>query len=195
MTETTTAKTWISNSLKAAGLRGRGSVWRMRGPEVQWVVHIDELPSGNRLGVDIGLDLQSATTPQGPTDCPVLLHLENVPFAKDFAVVASLDLDTELAPDRRRQELESVTAALAAYLAEHLTLSAVRAALRWRPRISVHPQGRPRDSGRRGGPMSVRRSILLLAALVVSLLGFLQPGAASAAPVLVAAFDTYTSPR
>jgi hypothetical protein len=130
MTETATVKSWISDSLKAAGLRGRGSVWRMKGPEVQWVVHIDELPYGNRLGVDIGLDLQVATTPQRPTDCPVVLHLENVPLAEDYAVVASLDLDSGLAPDRRRQELESVARRLAEYLAEHLTLSAVRAAYR-----------------------------------------------------------------
>ena len=128
MTETTTAKTWISDSLKVAGLRGRGSVWRMKGPEVQWIVHIDELPYGNRLGVDIGLDLQSATTLKRPTDSAVLLHLENVPFARDFEVVASLDLESGLAPNRRRRELEGVATALAEYLAEHLTLDAVRAA-------------------------------------------------------------------
>lgn len=130
MTLTVTAKSWISESLKAAGLRGRGSVWRTKGPEIQWVIHIDELPYGNRLGVDVGLELEVATTPQRPTDCPVLLHLENFPFAKDFAVVASLDLDSGLTPDQRRQELEGVTRVLASYLAEHLTLSAVRAAYR-----------------------------------------------------------------
>jgi hypothetical protein len=130
MTESTAAKTWISATLRTAGLQGRGSIWRMKGQEVQWVVHIDELPYGNRLGVDIGLDLQSATTPQRPTNCPVLLHLENLPAAKDFPVVESLDLDSGLAPDRRRQELEEATQALAGYLADHLTLSAVRAAYR-----------------------------------------------------------------
>jgi hypothetical protein len=130
MTELASAKTWISGSLKAAGLRGRGSVWRLTGPDVQWVVHIDELPYGNRLGVDIGLDLQLATTPRLPTDCPVLLHLENVPVSDDFMVVTALDLDSGLAPDRRRQELESATGALADYLANHLTLTAVRDAYR-----------------------------------------------------------------
>jgi hypothetical protein len=128
MTPIATAKSWISESLKTAGLRGRGSVWRMKGPEVQWVVHIDELPYGNRLGVDVGLELQTTTTPRRPTDCPVLLHLENIHIARDFAVVASLDLDSGLAPDQRRQELEGVTRALANYLTGHLTLSAVRAA-------------------------------------------------------------------
>jgi len=130
MTEVTTAKAWISDRLKAAGLRGRGSVWRMKGQEVQWVIHIDDLPYGHRLGVDIGLDLQSATTPQRPTDCSVLLHLENLPFAQELQVVASLDLDSGFASDRRRQELDRAIGALADYLGEHLTLSAVRSAYR-----------------------------------------------------------------
>lgn len=130
MTATTTVKTWISDGLKAAGLRGRGSVWRLKGPEVQWVVHIDELPYGNRLGVDIGLDLQVATTPRWPTDCPVLLHLENAPPVMDNDVVASLDLDSGIAPDQRRQQLEGTIRELANYLAEHVTMSSVRAAYR-----------------------------------------------------------------
>lgn len=130
MTTKSAAKTWISEGLKAAGLRGRGSTWRMKGQEVQWVVQIDELPYGNRLGVDIGLDLQSTSTPQRPTNCPVLFHLENLPAAKDLGVVEALDLDSGLAPDRRRHELEELTRILAGYLAEHLVLTAVRAAYR-----------------------------------------------------------------
>lgn len=130
MTETTTVKSWISDTLKGAGFRGRGSVWRMKGQEVQWVVHIDELPYGNRLRVDIGLDLQVGTTPPRPTDCPVLLHLENAPPAESYEVVAALDLDSGLVQDQRRQELETVVRDLAAYLAELLTMSSVRAAYR-----------------------------------------------------------------
>lgn len=130
MNLTAAAKSWLSESLKVGGFGGRGAVWRMKGSEVQWVVHIDELPYGNRLGVDIGLELQPATTPHRPTDCPILLHLENVPVARDSAVVEALDLDSGLAPDQRRQELEDVTRALATYLTGHLTLSAVRGAYR-----------------------------------------------------------------
>lgn len=130
MTEISTVKGWIADSLKAAGFRGRGTVWRLKGPEVQWVVHIDELPYGNRLGVDIGLDLQLATTPRRPTDCPILLHLENVPLSEGYALVEALDLDSGLAPDLRRHELEHIARRVADYLAEHLTLSAVRAAYR-----------------------------------------------------------------
>jgi hypothetical protein len=130
MTQIAAPKTWISAALKAAGLQGRGSVWRMKGQEVQWVVHIDELPYGNRLGVDIGLDLQSSTTTQRPTNCPILLHLENLPAAKNLSVVESLDMDSGLTRDQRRLQLEEATQALAGYLADHLTLSAIRAAYR-----------------------------------------------------------------
>lgn len=130
MTELGEVKIWISQNLQAAGLRGRGAVWRLKSPEVQWVVHIDDLPYGNRLGVDIGLDLQSITTPRRPTDCPVLLHLENLPITREVKVVESLDLDSGLASDQRRQELERGVDALADYIREHLTLRAVRAAYR-----------------------------------------------------------------
>lgn len=130
MTDPTTAKAWISDGLKAAGLHGRGSVWRMKGQEVQWVVHVDDLPYGHRLGVDIGLDLQTVTTPQRPTDCSVLLHLENLPLAQELELVASLDMDSGFASDRRSQELDRAAGALADYLGEHLTLSAVRFAYR-----------------------------------------------------------------
>lgn len=130
MTETATVKAWISESLKAAGLRGRGALWRLKGSEVQWIVHIDELPYGHRLGVDIGLDLAVTTTPRRPTDCAVLLHLENAPMIEDYHVAALLDLDSGLAPDRRRQEIQDAVRGLAHYLAEHLTMSAIRAAYR-----------------------------------------------------------------
>lgn len=130
MTDATTTRAWIADALKRSGLRGRGDVWRLQGSEVQWVVHIDQLPYGNRLGVDIGLDLQTHSTPRRPTDCPILLHFENLPVARDFAVSMALDLDSGLDSDQRRRELEGVTRALGDYLAERLTLVAVREAYR-----------------------------------------------------------------
>lgn len=126
MTDKVTARTWISDRLNAGGMSGRGSVWRARGEDVQWVVHIDELPFGNRLGIDIGLDLQPAPAPRRPTDCPVLLHLENMPFAQEVEVVASLDLDSGLSADSRHRQLEKAADELACYLTGHLTMSAVR---------------------------------------------------------------------
>ncbi len=121
---------WIADCLKANGLRGRGRVWRLKGAEVQWVVHVDRLPVGRRLGVDIGLALQTDVTPRLPTDCPVLVHLENLPWARDLAVVESLDLKSPLDPDGRRSEIEAATRRLADYLAGLLTFEAVRDAYR-----------------------------------------------------------------
>lgn len=95
---------------------------------MQWVVQIDELPYGRRLGVDIGLDLQSAATSGLPTHCPVLLHLENLPIADRFEVVMALDISSGMDADRRRAELERVARALADYMAQHINLGDVRAA-------------------------------------------------------------------
>jgi hypothetical protein len=128
MTDTVTARTWIADVLRDSGLQGRGSVWRLKGSDVQWIVHIDQLPYGNRLGVDVGLDLQTQSTPRLPTDCPILLHLENLPVARDFSVSMALDLDSVLDADQRRQQLVGAVRALGAYASERLSIAAVREA-------------------------------------------------------------------
>ena len=58
-----------------------------RGPEgsdVQWIVRVDHPPFGGWVGVDIGLYLQVDTTLQRPTDCVVLLHLEDLGLIDDL---------------------------------------------------------------------------------------------------------------
>ncbi len=130
MTEMTTARTQIADALRDSGLLGRGSVWRLKGPDVQWVIHIDQLPYGNRLAVDIGLDLQTESTPRRPTDCPILLHLENLPVARDTEVSMALDLDSHIADDQRARDLEAAALALGHYLNDRATLASVRDAYR-----------------------------------------------------------------
>ncbi len=130
MTDMTTARTQIADALRDSGLQGRGWVWRLEGPEVQWVVHIDQLPYGNRLAVDIGLDLQTESTPRRPTDCPILLHLENLPVARDLAVSRALDLDSHLSENQRARELEAAARMLGEYLSKRVTLASVRDAYR-----------------------------------------------------------------
>lgn len=125
-----TVKAWIADSLRAGGLRGRGRVWRLKGQEVQWVVRIDEPPRHNHLAVDVGLDLQSVTTPSSPNYCPIYLALEHMPFAGDSAIVEAMDFDSRVLPKWRKREIEDVTGALTSYMAERMTLSAVRAAYR-----------------------------------------------------------------
>jgi len=130
MIDIATLKAWLGDSLKAAGLRGRGAVWRMEGVDVQYVVHIDRPPYGKRLAVEIGLDLQSAVQRPRATDCQIVLYLEFLPFARRSEVAEALDLDSNLAPEQRRRELDDAVAGLGRYLADHVTLAAVRAAYR-----------------------------------------------------------------
>ncbi len=130
MTTIDSVRQFVANSLEASGLRGRGAVWRLKGPEVQWIIHLDQLPYGDRLGVDIGLDLQVETAPRRPTDCPVLLHLENMPFAADLAIEMALDLNSGMEPDRRRKELTAAGQAVGTYLAAHVTIDQVKDAFR-----------------------------------------------------------------
>lgn len=118
----------IARSLRAAGFAGRGDVWRLRGSEVQWVVRIDHPPYGHRLGVDIGLDLQTDSTPVGPTSCPILMHLENLIEADRSAVIEALDLASPLNDSRRIGKLEAAVHALSEYLGQRLTFASVRQA-------------------------------------------------------------------
>jgi hypothetical protein len=136
----------VAESLRASGLVGRGSVFRLRGSDVQWLVQIDRLPFGKRLGIDIGLDLEIDSTPRLPTDCSILLHLENLqPFdgsmmveALDLdprlddraAIVAALDLASNLDGSDRRDVLETAAQTLGGYVTERPTLASVRDAHR-----------------------------------------------------------------
>lgn len=124
------ARSVLGVALRASGFAGRGAIWRLSGPDVQWTVHIDRLPYGQRLGIDIGLDLDADPAPKRPTDCPILLHLENLkPFDKG-RVVEALDLSSSLDDERRAAVLEESMVTLGRYLAERLTLEAIRASFR-----------------------------------------------------------------
>ena len=112
-------------------LADRGSVWRRRGSDVQWVVHIDQLPYGHRLGIDIGLDLQTESTPARPTDCAILLHVENLGIVDQSLILQALDLDSSIPDADRREALEGAASALGEYIAARLGLDAVRDAYRY----------------------------------------------------------------
>lgn len=131
------ARDLIGAAFKQSGLYGRGSVWRMNGPDVQCVIQIDRPPNRNRVGVDIGLDLQVETTPRRPTDCSILLHLENLSFAfedlsftDDLPLRMALDLDSGMQAEDRSQELSKAAKALAAYLHQHVNFTQVADAYR-----------------------------------------------------------------
>lgn len=126
MTDYTTARDTIAASLHDSGFTGRGAIWRRRGKDVQWVVHIDRLPYGSRLAVDIGLDLQLDSTPRRPTDCPILLHIENLKLSTSLNILEALDLDSGLADSDRAHELTALAEALASYISDRLTFDSVR---------------------------------------------------------------------
>jgi hypothetical protein len=105
-------------------------MWRRVGTGVQWLVEIESLPFGHRLGVSIGLDLQTGTTPTRPNFCPIYLDLETMHLADDVWVTRALDMDARLTDDERRHDLESAARSLSAFIGQRLSLDSVRAAYR-----------------------------------------------------------------
>lgn len=130
MTGSAAVRDQIAEALGEFGIRGRGSIWRVRGSQVQWVVRLDHLPRGHRFGIDIGLDLQTNTARRLPTDCAILLHLENLPGARDLPIPMTLALDSNLPWDERLQVLDVAGRVLGAFISDRLTLSDIRASFR-----------------------------------------------------------------
>ncbi len=120
----------IGDSLKRSGFQGRGSVWRLKGSDVQWIVQVERPRFGSWVAVDIGLDLQTDTTPHRPTDCVVLLHLENLGLMDDLSLRMALELDSRMNDDDRLRVLDEAAAALSAYLHHHRSFARVVAAYR-----------------------------------------------------------------
>lgn len=130
MTTRQSTRDTIANALRSTGFTGRGSVWRRRGSGVQWVVHIDQLPYGNRLGIDVGIGLQTDATPRLPTDCPIMLGLENLHLIDGSLVLQALDVDSSLADGDRQDVLEGAVTTLGEYIAERLSFAAIQDAYR-----------------------------------------------------------------
>lgn len=128
VTDLSAIRKWIAATAEASGLTGRASVWRLVGPEVQWVMRIDRPPYGQRLAIDVGLDLQTDTEPKEPQDCPIMIGLENLAVADEFWLNRALDLSSNLSDDERRRDIEGAVRALANYMSERTTLESVRAA-------------------------------------------------------------------
>lgn len=130
MIEMQIVRTKIVDELKRAGLSGRGSTWRLIGEGVQWVVSIERLPFGSRLGVDVGLDLQTETKPSRANDCAIVIPFEGLPIVEYSDAMRAFDLESTLDWETRLRYLEQEISALGEYLAERSTFEAVRAAYR-----------------------------------------------------------------
>jgi hypothetical protein len=125
----------LGDALKAASLTGRGHRWRTHLDELTWIVELDELPHGRRLGIDIGVwfRLLGHAEPARATDCPVLVHVENLLLDVDLDradIIQSLDLDSSLDEDERAEAIRRLGEGLAQYISNHRSLDAIREAYR-----------------------------------------------------------------
>jgi hypothetical protein len=75
--------------------------------------------------------LGGSTAPLSPTDCPILLHLENIPLSDGVEraeIVRSLDLDADVPDEDRRWAIERVGFVLGTFVQAHGALQDLRTA-------------------------------------------------------------------
>jgi hypothetical protein len=125
----------LGDALKAASLKGRGHRWRARLDELTWIVELDQLPHGRRLGINIGVwfKVLGHAEPARATDCPVLLHVENLPLDLELdraVIIQSLDLDSNIGEGERADAVRRLGEGLARYISQRRSLDALREAYR-----------------------------------------------------------------
>ncbi len=120
----------VAGLLREMGFKGRGALWRLAGPEVGWIIRIDRPPYGTRLALEIGADTQLDNVDRVPTDCSLVLYLDNLALVKHLAVVEALDFDSRMDTEVRRSVIVEAVQALGGYLAEHLTFARLQDAYR-----------------------------------------------------------------
>ena len=123
----------LAPTLKMAGMRKRRYWWYWTGEEVTWAFHIDKLPYGNR----IGLNLMCAPLAPGfetpatlkSDDYPLYFFLSGWEIAPDVGVELLEDLGWErLGDEERRELLTRLAHMLVDYMRAHSTAeSLVRA--------------------------------------------------------------------
>lgn len=153
MSDVQTVRGWVAEAFRSSEMRGRDAKWRLAGVGIQWVVEIDSLPYGRRLGVEIGLDLQDAAPRKKATECPILLHLPNLPSVRELPVMKAFDLGSDLDEGRREQIVRSAAGALCDFVVSHQTIEEVReayregafdsAAIHWATRETLEQSGKP----------------------------------------------------
>jgi hypothetical protein len=119
----------LSAGLATAGIRGRGNTWRLKGEEVAWVVHLDRLPHGDRVAIDVGCTVDPvANSPRRASDCPIVFHAENMTLRSGLDVVELLDLESSISESTRLADVSRLGETLAQYIGHRQTLAALRAA-------------------------------------------------------------------
>lgn len=124
---------FLASTFESAGMTRRRGVWHWSSPELTWLIELDRSPHGERYGVDLGVDLHRLSASVGarrPTDCPLLVHLENLPVDPQISktdVLRALDLTYEMPDADREKIVRAVADAVAGYVRETATVAELRA--------------------------------------------------------------------
>jgi hypothetical protein len=123
----------LRDEMAKAGFVKQARAWLRRTNELLWIVQLDRSPYGQRFSLDIGASLPQSSGISPPVkagDCPILMHLENLPLVasrqirdarfSDFrsAVTIGFDLAYDMENEERRQLIRSIIEALGKYISE-----------------------------------------------------------------------------
>lgn len=126
----------LAEVFRSRGLAGRGPSWSLRFDAIKWIIYLDQLPHGQRLGVDIGLWIAAlgGDEPVVAGRCPVLCHadtlLPRIGGPDQFDIVRALELDADVDDRERVCVIRQLCDVLAGYVGGCQTLDSVRAAYR-----------------------------------------------------------------
>src|SRR5437879_3555614 len=112
----------LRGEMANAGFVRHAGGWTRKAGDLLWIVQLDRSPYGQRFSIDIGVALIGDSGEPVPTeanDCPILMHLENLPLTggrqirdarfNDFrtTVIIGFDLTSDIEDEERRQLISS----------------------------------------------------------------------------------------
>jgi hypothetical protein len=136
MMDITDVSSILAEVFHSKGLAGRGRCWSLRFDGIKWIICLDRLTYGQRLGIDIGLWIAAlgGDEPVVATHCPVLCHadtlLPRIGGPDQLDIVRALELDADIDNRERIRVIRQLCEVLAGYVGECQTLDSVRAAYR-----------------------------------------------------------------
>lgn len=126
----------LAEVFHSRGLVGQGHCWSLRFDTIKWIICLDRLPYGQRLGIDIGLWLAAlgGDEPVVATHCPVLCHadtlLPRIGGLEKHEIVKALDLDGAVPDNERLRAIQQICDVIASYVTGCQTLDSARVAYR-----------------------------------------------------------------
>lgn len=123
------AATIVGEALSEAGTREAKRVWRFDVGPIQWLVQVERPPYGERVGIDVGVDL-FGRAPDGPNKCPIIWAVQRMSLRLDVDIPTTLDLRIAMDPAERQQALAAMVAALIDYIHAHKSIESIRVAYR-----------------------------------------------------------------